>query len=62
MPFTRLIKRVGAYRRYRSRYLATIEQLSNLSNQQLQDLGIDRWEIADHARASALRSGSASAR
>ncbi len=57
MPFTRLIKRFGAYRRYRARYLSAIDQLSNLSNQQLRELGIDRWDIADHARNRALRVG-----
>lgn len=59
---SRLVRRMRAYRRYRARYIAAVEQLSRLTNQQLNDIGIDRSEIADRARLSARGLGAVAAR
>ena len=53
MFVTRIVNRICAYRRYRATYLRTIDQLSNLTNRQLHERGIESWQIADHARLRA---------
>ena len=47
MSVSRLLDRIRAYRRYR----ATVDQLQRLSDQQLEDLGIRRYDIPRRARA-----------
>ncbi|MGU3539270.1 DUF1127 domain-containing protein [Methylobacterium sp. A54F] len=42
----RIVARIRAYRRYRE----TVEQLSRLSDRQLEDLGIRRFDIERTAR------------
>lgn len=41
-----LLERINAYARYRN----TMRELSKLSDRELDDLGISRWEIAAVAR------------
>ena len=43
---SRLVQRLRAYRRYRN----TVEQLSKLSDRQLADIGLVRYQIEEKAR------------
>lgn len=50
MSVSRFITQVRRQRRERKIYRETIGRLSKLSNAQLEDIGIARWEIAERAR------------
>ena len=50
MFITYLLSKIRAYRRYRE----TVRELSGLSDRELDDLGINRYEIDTVARESAV--------
>jgi uncharacterized protein YjiS (DUF1127 family) len=50
MFVTYLLSKIRAYARYRE----TVRELSQLSNRELDDLGISRFQIASVARQAAL--------
>jgi len=50
MFVTYILSKVSAYRRYRE----TLRELSHLSNRELEDLGLSRFQIATVARQAAV--------